>query len=209
MIRYVVRPGDTLTLIAQRYGVSVSSIIEVNNIVDPNSIFIGQIILIPVSEVPTPQPPECPPCPPFPPIPPPTPPPTPRPPRRPTVTRSFDGIEYTLSLNKGTYRRGELIVIRLRKRNILSVPLTLTYRTSQKVDFRVTRGSTFIWQWSQNRVFTQALTTDRFEPGEDKVYRVAWDQRTDHTLLRPGKYTLTGWNLATPSIRLSLEFEIV
>ena len=104
---------------------------------------------------------------------------------------------------------GEEIVIRLRKKNILRVPLTLTYRTSQKVDFRITRDNRLIWQWSQDRVFTQAITTDRFQPGEQKTYRVVWDQRADSIITRPGLYRLTGWNLATPSIRLTLDFRIV
>ncbi|HHV17645.1 MAG TPA: LysM peptidoglycan-binding domain-containing protein [Thermoanaerobacterales bacterium] len=205
MIRYIVRPGDTLTLIASRYGTTVVAIMEANNLVDADLIFIGQVLLIPVSgPAPTPTPPECPPCPPCPPTPvPPTPPPT-----RPVVTRTFDGVQFTLSLDKSVYRIGEQIVIRLRKKNILRVPLTLTYRTSQKVDFRVTRDDRLIWQWSQGRFFTPATTTDRFQPGEEKVYREAWDQRADSIITRPGLYRITGWNLAAPGIRLSLDFRI-
>lgn len=124
MIRYIVRPGDTLTLIASRYGTTVVAIMEANNLVDADLIFIGQVLLIPVSgPAPTPTPPECPPCPPCPPTPvPPTPPPT-----RPVVTRTFDGVQFTLSLDKSVYRIGEQIVIRLRKKNILRVPLTNLY----------------------------------------------------------------------------------
>jgi len=103
---------------------------------------------------------------------------------------------------------GESIIIRLRKRNILRVPLTLTYRTSQRVDFRVTRDGRLIWQWSTGQFFTPASSSDTLQPGESKTYRVVWNQRADSSLLRPGTYTLTGWNLATPSIRLSLDFEI-
>jgi murein DD-endopeptidase MepM/ murein hydrolase activator NlpD len=209
MIRYVVRSGDTLTSIARRFGTTVEAIMVANNLTDPNLIFVGQVLLIPVeapAPAPTPPCPPCPPCPPTPPVPPPTPPPTP--PTRPTVTRTFDGIQYTLSLNKGVYRMGEPVIIRLIKRNILSVPLTLTYRTSQKVDFQIRRDNVLIWQWSQNRVFTQVVTRDTFQPGEQKVYRVDWDQRTDSVLARPGTYRLTGWNLATPSIRLNLQFVI-
>jgi LysM repeat protein len=196
LIEYVVRPGDTLTSIAERFGTTVEAIAAANNLANPDIIFVGQVLFIPV-EGPVPVPP----CPPTPPRP-------PRLPSRPTVTRTFDGVQYTLSLNKAVFRLGEPIVIRFRKRNILNVPLTLTYRTSQRVDFRVTRDNMLIWQWSQNQAFAQVVITDTFRPGEEKVYRVTWDQRTDSTLVRPGRYTLTGWNLATPSIRLSLEFQI-
>ncbi|MCR4431618.1 MAG: BsuPI-related putative proteinase inhibitor [Tepidanaerobacteraceae bacterium] len=207
MIRYVVRSGDTLFAIAERHGTTVEAIMSANNLADPDIIFVGQVLLIPVEG------PAVPPMQPFPPFPPgPMPPsgpaPGPRPRPRPTVTRAFDGIEYTLSLNRASYRMGEPVVIRLRKKNILSVPLTLTYRTSQKVDFRITKDNNLIWQWSRNQFFTQAIISDTFQPGEQKVYRAIWDQRADDMLTRPGRYRLTGWNLATPGIRLSLEFEI-
>ncbi|HHY41805.1 MAG TPA: LysM peptidoglycan-binding domain-containing protein [Thermoanaerobacterales bacterium] len=207
LIRYIVRAGDTLTQIAARFGTSVAAIMEANNLSNPDLIFVGQVLLIPVSGQ-TPHPPDCPPCPPSPPSPPSPPTPTPPPSTRPEVTRTFDGVQYTLSLNKGVYRLGEQIVIRFKKKNILRVPLTLTYRTSQKVDFRVTRDDRLVWQWSQGRVFTQAITTDRLQPGEEIVYREVWNQRADGIITRPGLYRLTGWNLATPGVRLSVDFRI-
>jgi len=45
---HVVQPGDTLWHIAQRYGVTVSQILAVNNIPNPNRINVGQVILIPL-----------------------------------------------------------------------------------------------------------------------------------------------------------------
>lgn len=44
---YVVRPGDSLWSIAQRYGTTVDNIIAVNNLQNPNTIYPGQIISIP------------------------------------------------------------------------------------------------------------------------------------------------------------------
>ncbi len=38
----LVRPGDTLSSLAQRHGVSVERIVELNDIADPNRIFVGQ-----------------------------------------------------------------------------------------------------------------------------------------------------------------------
>lgn len=52
---YTVRPGDTLFLIAQRFGVSLQALIAANlQISDPNLIFPGQVICIPGV-----QPPQC------------------------------------------------------------------------------------------------------------------------------------------------------
>ena len=44
---YVVQPGDTLAIIATRFGVSVNEIIAENGIVDPNTISINAELRIP------------------------------------------------------------------------------------------------------------------------------------------------------------------
>ncbi len=44
---YVVQPGDTLFAIAQRWGVSVESIVQTNQIADPNFLRVGQLLCIP------------------------------------------------------------------------------------------------------------------------------------------------------------------
>lgn len=50
--QYVVQPGDTLGLIAQRYGVTLDALLESNTLANPNLLEIGQVLTIPV---PTPQ----------------------------------------------------------------------------------------------------------------------------------------------------------
>lgn len=44
---YVVRPGDSLTGIAAQFGVSVDTLLALNNLADPNIIEVGQVILLP------------------------------------------------------------------------------------------------------------------------------------------------------------------
>jgi LysM repeat protein len=44
---YVIQPGDTLLRIAARFGVTVNSIIQVNNLANPNLIYAGQTLIIP------------------------------------------------------------------------------------------------------------------------------------------------------------------
>jgi LysM repeat protein len=44
---YVVQPGDTLTRIAARFGTTVQALVVANNIVNPNLIFVGQVLVIP------------------------------------------------------------------------------------------------------------------------------------------------------------------
>lgn len=45
--RYVVQPGDTMFLIAQRFGISLQELIRANPGIDPNRIVPGQVINIP------------------------------------------------------------------------------------------------------------------------------------------------------------------
>lgn len=46
-IEYIVRPGDTLFLIAQRFGTTVSALAQANNLSNPNVLRIGQRLIIP------------------------------------------------------------------------------------------------------------------------------------------------------------------
>lgn len=41
---YVVRPGDTIISIADRYGLEIDDILSLNNLEDPNVIYPGQIL---------------------------------------------------------------------------------------------------------------------------------------------------------------------
>jgi len=47
-IDYVVQPGDTLGLIAQRYSLSLEALIQANQLTNPNILEIGQGLVIPV-----------------------------------------------------------------------------------------------------------------------------------------------------------------
>lgn len=54
---YTVQPGDTLAAIAQQYGVSLDLLMQVNNIANPDLIFIGQQLRIPTATEPATPPP--------------------------------------------------------------------------------------------------------------------------------------------------------
>ena len=54
-VQYIVQPNDALGMIAQRYGVTLNSLVEANDIVNPNQLEVGQVLEIPV---PNPLPPE-------------------------------------------------------------------------------------------------------------------------------------------------------
>jgi LysM repeat protein len=46
---YTVVAGDTLFVIAQRFGVSMDAIVQLNNITDPNLLRVGQVLFIPTA----------------------------------------------------------------------------------------------------------------------------------------------------------------
>ncbi len=46
--QHVVQAGDVLSNIAAQYRVTVDAIVEANNIEDPDSIFVGQELVIPL-----------------------------------------------------------------------------------------------------------------------------------------------------------------
>src|SRR5262245_46197818 len=45
---YVVQRGDTLAAIARRFGVSYQAIMQANGIANPNRIYVGQRLIIPM-----------------------------------------------------------------------------------------------------------------------------------------------------------------
>lgn len=55
---YVIRPGDTLSEIAQRFGVSVKELMYLNGIHNPNFIFVGQVLTLPGCAAVKPYPPD-------------------------------------------------------------------------------------------------------------------------------------------------------
>lgn len=46
---YIVRAGDTLSRIAQQYGVTIDDLMAANDLTDPNLLNVGQTLIIPVS----------------------------------------------------------------------------------------------------------------------------------------------------------------
>jgi LysM repeat protein len=49
---YQVQPGDTLGLIAERYGISIEVLLTLNGLSDPDALGSGQVLMVPVTAVP-------------------------------------------------------------------------------------------------------------------------------------------------------------
>jgi len=50
---YRVQPGDSLGQIANKFDVSVADLLAVNDLADPDQLFVGQVIMIPMGPLPT------------------------------------------------------------------------------------------------------------------------------------------------------------
>jgi len=176
-VTYTVQTGDTLFLIARRFDTTVERLIQANNIADPNSIFVGQTLVIPEGEG-----------------------------VGETVitagnqeTRRIRGIRYVLYTNKSVYRQGEDVVITLVKTNVTSRNITLRYRTSQRYDFVAKRSQDQreIWRWSRGRSFAQVASDVTLGPGSSQTFRVTWNQKNNRgQQVAPGTITIEGYNVA-------------
>jgi LysM repeat protein len=60
-VNHTVARGETLAIIAARYGTTWQAIAQLNNLPNPNLIFAGQILVIPIGQVVPPPPPPPPP----------------------------------------------------------------------------------------------------------------------------------------------------
>ncbi|MDD2402103.1 MAG: peptidoglycan-binding protein [Clostridia bacterium] len=56
-MQYIVQVGDTLGIIAQKFGTTVYTLVRENNIVNPDIIYVGQVLIISAGTMPTPIPP--------------------------------------------------------------------------------------------------------------------------------------------------------
>ncbi|MFN3649947.1 MAG: BsuPI-related putative proteinase inhibitor [Armatimonadota bacterium] len=72
----------------------------------------------------------------------------------------------------------------------LEIPRT----SGQAYDFEVLRDGRSVWRWGNGRLFTQALTSTVFRPGEAHTYGVNWNVRNNEGMRVPtGRYTVRAW----------------
>ncbi len=170
---YTVMPGDTLSSIARRLGVTVQSLVDLNQIADPDTIFAGQTLLVSLEGIEAGN-------------------------ERSVSSRVVDGLLYVLATDRIRYRRGEPVSINLFKVNISNIPKPLFYTTGQRFEFEAVRADgTVVWRWSRDRVFIQQAVVITLRPGQSQVFRAAWDQRDQQgNLVLPQTINIRGYNWA-------------
>ncbi|KAF1084819.1 N-acetylmuramoyl-L-alanine amidase XlyA precursor [Sporotomaculum syntrophicum] len=192
---YTVQPGDTLASIANRYGISMQQLVELNNIANPNYIWVGQIITIPDDDD------------------------NEQPSIRanaslaqsgdPSVSRIISGLCYTITTNRARYQRGERVNITFTKCNVSNSTIRLRYNTSQRFDFVALRNGREVWRWSDDRFFTQATETVVLRPGACQTFRATWDLRNNQgNFVAPDVYTIRAFNMARSLSSLSVQTNV-
>ena len=61
-------------------------------------------------------------------------------------------------------------------------PVDLRFRDGQTVEFVILEDGTERWRWSDGRLFTQAIQSERLDSDESVVYEGTW------SALEPGSY---------------------
>ncbi|HET7231446.1 MAG TPA: BsuPI-related putative proteinase inhibitor [Longimicrobium sp.] len=58
--------------------------------------------------------------------------------------------------------------------NATQQPVTLGFSSGQSYDFTVSDGSSVVWRWSQDMMFTQALRSEMLAPGQTRSWSETW-----------------------------------
>lgn len=70
---------------------------------------------------------------------------------------------------------GDPVVFTLTVTNTGDESREVRFRSGLEADFAVSRDGEERWRWSDGRMFTQALRTERFAPGESTTYTERWE----------------------------------
>ncbi len=178
MLTYEIRQGDTLFLVAQRFGITVQDILLYNQIPNPDRIDVGLVIRLPVDILP---------------------PTVPSPlPVRNIASRCADGMLLTLLVDRMFYLRNQPVGLTLVKTNISGRPITLNYLSSQRYDFIIYQDGLEVWRWSAGQVFLPVLQQVTLAPGQSQVFSAVWNQATPAGLpVPPGVYRAVAINTAS------------
>ena len=69
---------------------------------------------------------------------------------------------------------GDSVRLTLQVTNATAGPLALAFASGQTYDFAVLRGDETLWQWSENKRWSQALRSETLAAGETRTYTEPW-----------------------------------
>jgi len=192
-VTYTVQPGDKLASIAFRHGTTVQRLVELNNIANPNYIWVGQTITIPNEDNDDDDQPNG----------------NSDNGGDPSVSRIINGLRYTINTDRARYQRGNQVRLTFTKCNISNRVIRLRYNTSQRFDFVALRNGREVWRWSDDQSFIQRTDVEVLSPGECRTYRATWDLRNRQgNFVAADEFTIRAFNVARQFSDQSVEIDI-
>ena len=100
--------------------------------------------------------------------------------------------------DKRNYARGETVHVTLGLQNEGTMTRDYHFRTAQRFDLLVERDGRKIWQWSDDRLFAQVLSTLAIRPGDSRLFKAEWKQVDASGQPVPvGVYSIHAWILGS------------
>lgn len=93
--------------------------------------------------------------------------------------------------DKRNYLRGETVDVTLVLQNEGATTREYHFSTAQRFDLLVEKGGRKVWQWSDDRLFAQVLSTLVIRPGDSRLFKAEWNGKgPDGQPVPPGTYKL-------------------
>jgi hypothetical protein len=108
------------------------------------------------------------------------------------ILPSSGGQTGVVTVNKDAYQPGQEVAISFTVANPTKKDVPYDFLTGQKFDMTVldSKGTT-LWQWSQNKKFTQGLSRLTLAPGRKLTYHAVWNGRdANGKPVPPGLYMI-------------------
>ncbi len=106
-------------------------------------------------------------------------------------SRDVRGVFVTIDTDRSSYRYGDHIAVSMVIFNKSDRSVELDFSTGKTHDLIMRRGGRVVWQWSQDKSFTQAFQTKRMDPYEIWVETFLIPTNQIRTFVT-GNYTLEG-----------------
>jgi len=122
-----------------------------------------------------------------------------------TGSLKVGGFEVILRSDPSSANATGTFSLTLNVRNLSGKARSFTLQTGQAYDFvAFSHEGREVWRWSKGMFFTKAVNEMKFEPGDSKVFKVAWNT----PVVEPGQYKLEGHFLGLPDVRPRIAIKV-
>jgi len=110
-----------------------------------------------------------------------------------TAITGLPGLTCYLSTDRSQYQPGQTVVMSITVVNPFDEPVTLQFTSGQTYDFAIwDSNGQKVWQWSDGKVFTQALQQRELAAGDSYGVTERWTVPEGETSFPPGLYRING-----------------